>query len=133
MNFRSGREAVPYVDKNENKTGIDLLMTVLLLLLMAYQITGQELHEWFGAGELLLFLLHNILNMKWYGNLFKGKYRLPRIIQTIVNFGVLITMLCLGFSGIVLSRHVFAALSIHGPNGNGKDDAIWLPPIGGLC
>lgn len=53
--------------------------------------------------------------MKWYGNLFKGKYRLPRIIQTIVNFGVLITMLCLGFSGIVLSRHVFAALSIHGP------------------
>ena len=101
--------------KMKIKTGIDLLMTVLLLLLMAYQITGQELHEWFGAGELLLFLLHNILNMKWYGNLFKGKYRLPRIIQTIVNFGVLITMLCLGFSGIVLSRHVFAALSIHGP------------------
>ena len=75
----------------------------------------QELHEWFGAGELLLFLLHNILNMKWYGNLFKGKYRLPRIIQTVVNFGVMITMLCLGFSGIVMSRHVFAALSIHGP------------------
>ena len=101
--------------KMKIKTGIDLLMTVLLLLLMAYQITGQELHEWFGAGELLLFLLHNILNMKWYGNLFKGKYRLPRIIQTIVNFGVMITMLCLGFSGIVMSRHVFAALSIHGP------------------
>lgn len=101
--------------KMKIKTGIDLLMTVLLLLLMAYQITGQELHEWFGAGELLLFLLHNILNMKWYGNLFKGKYRLPRIIQTIVNFGVLITMLCLGFSGIVMSRHIFAALSIHGP------------------
>ncbi len=75
----------------------------------------QELHEWFGAGELLLFLLYNILNMKWYGNLFKGKYKLPRIIQTIVNFGVLIIMLCLGFSGIVMSRHVFAALSIHGP------------------
>ncbi len=101
--------------KRKIKTGIDLLMTVLLLLLMAYQITGQELHEWFGAGELLLFLLHNILNMKWYGSLFKGKYRLPRIIRTVVNFGVLITMLCLGFSGIVMSRHVFAALSIHGP------------------
>ncbi len=48
--------------KMKIKIGIDLLMTVLLLLLMAYQITGQELHEWFGAGELLLFLLHNILN-----------------------------------------------------------------------
>lgn len=97
------------------KIGIDLLMTVLLLLLMAYQITGQELHEWFGAGMLVLFLLHNILNIRWYGNLFKGKYRLLRIVQTIVNLGVLITMLCLGFSGIVLSRHVFAMLSIHGP------------------
>ncbi|MDE7254304.1 MAG: DUF4405 domain-containing protein [Acetatifactor sp.] len=97
------------------KIGIDLLMTVLLLLLMAYQITGQELHEWFGAGMLVLFLVHNILNIRWYGNLFKGKYRLLRIVQTIVNFGVLITMLCLGFSGIVMSRHVFAMLSIHGP------------------
>lgn len=62
-----------------------------------------------------LFLLHNILNIKWYENLFKGKYRLLRFIQTIVNFSLLITMLCLGFSGIVLSRHVFAMLSIHGP------------------
>ena len=97
------------------KIGIDLLMTVLLLLLMAYQITGQELHEWFGAGMLLLFLFHNILNRKWYGNLFRGKYGLLRVIQTVVNFSALITMLCLGFSGIVMSRHVFAALPIHGP------------------
>ncbi|MCM1187475.1 MAG: DUF4405 domain-containing protein [Lachnoclostridium sp.] len=101
--------------KMKIKIGIDLLMTVLLLLLMAYQITGQELHEWFGAGMLVLFLLHNILNIKWYGNLFKGKYKLLRVIQTVVNFSVLIAMLCLGFSGIVMSRHVFAAFSIHGP------------------
>ena len=97
------------------KMEIDLLMTVLLLLLMAYQVTGQMFHEWFGAGMLVLFLLHNILNIGWYKNLFKGKYRLLRTMQTIVNFSVLITMLCLGFSGIVLSRHVFAVFSIHGP------------------
>lgn len=96
------------------KTGIDVLMTALLLLLMAYQITGQQLHEWFGAGELFLFLLHNVLNLKWYGNLCKGKYRLSRIIQTVINFSVLFTMLCLGFSGIVMSHYVFAALPIHG-------------------
>ena len=29
------------------KMGIDLLMTALLLCLMAYQVTGQKLHEWF--------------------------------------------------------------------------------------
>ena len=101
--------------KMKIKMRIDLSMTVLLLLLMAYQITGQKFHEWLGAGMLVLFLLHNILNIKWYGNLFKGNYGLLRIIQTIVNFSVLITMLCLGFSGIVLSRHVFAILSIYGP------------------
>ena len=58
---------------------------------------------------------HHILNIRWYGNLFKGKYRPLRILQTIVNFSVLISMLCLGYSGIVLSRHVFAALPIDGP------------------
>lgn len=101
--------------KSKIKMGIDILMTALLLGLMAYQITGQMLHEWFGVGELWLFIAHNILNIRWYGNLFKGKYRLLRIIQTTVNFSVLISMFCLGYSGIVMSHHVFAPLSIHGP------------------
>lgn len=101
--------------KSKIKMGIDILMTALLLGLMAYQITGQILHEWFGTGMLVLFIAHNILNIRWYGSLFKGKYRLLRIIQTTVNFSVFISMLCLGYSGIVMSRHVFAPLSIHGP------------------
>lgn len=101
--------------KMKLKMGIDILMTALLLGLMAYQITGQALHEWLGAGELLLFIAHNILNIRWYGNLFKGKYRLLRIIQTAVNFSVLISMFCLGYSGIVMSRYVFATLPISGP------------------
>lgn len=101
--------------KGKIKVGIDFLMTVLLLCLMAYQITGQELHEWFGTGMLILFIAHNILNIKWYSNLFKGKYKFLRVVQTIVNFGVLISLLCLGYSGIVISRHVFAELPIRGP------------------
>lgn len=101
--------------KTKIKMGIDVLMTALLLCLMAYQITGQAIHEWFGAGMLALFIAHNILNIRWYGNLFKGKYRLLRIIQTTFNFSVLISMLCLGYSGIVMSRYVFADLPISGP------------------
>ena len=101
--------------KMKIKMGIDFLMTVLLFLLMSYQITGQELHEWFGAEMLVLFLLHNILNIRWYGSLFKGKYTLLRAMQTLINISVLISMLCLGFSGIVLSRHIFAGLPIQGP------------------
>lgn len=101
--------------KMKIKMGIDLLMTALLLCLMAYQIIGEALHEWFGAGMLLLFIAHHILNIRWYGNLFKGKYKPLRMVQTIVNFSVLISMICLGYSGIVMFRHVFAALPISGP------------------
>lgn len=86
------------------KMEIDLLMTALLLCLMAYQVTGQKLHEWFGTGMLVLFLLHNILNIRWYGSLFKGKYTLLRTMQTLINISVLISMLCLGFSGIVFDE-----------------------------
>ena len=103
-----GKDEPLMKQKQKIKICVDLLMTVLLLCLMAYQIIGQELHEWFGAGMLVLFLLHNALNVKWYGHLFKGKYTPLRTMRTIVNLGVLTTMLCLGFSGIVLSRHVFS-------------------------
>ena len=37
--------------KMKIKMGIDFLMTVLLFLLMSYQIIGQKLHEWFGTGD----------------------------------------------------------------------------------
>ena len=111
----TGRRRCYLKAKMKIKMGIDFLMTVLLFLLMSYQITGQKLHEWFGTGMLVLFLLHNILNIRWYGSLFKGKYTLLRTMQTLINISVLISMLCLGFSGIVLSRHIFAGLPIQGP------------------
>lgn len=101
--------------KMKVKMGTDVLMTVLLICLMAYQITGQELHEWFGAGMLILFIVHNLLNIRWYGSLFKGKYKPLRILQIMVNFSVFLSMLCLGFSGIVMSRYVFAGLPIDRP------------------
>ena len=89
----TGRRRCYLKAKMKIKMGIDFLMTVLLFLLMSYQITGQELHEWFGAEMLVLFLLHNILNIRWYGSLFKGKYTLLRIMQMIINISVLISML----------------------------------------
>ena len=101
--------------KQKIKMGIDLFMTVLLISLMAYQIIGQKFHEWLGSGMLVLFIVHNIINIRWYGSLFKGKYTLLRTVQTIINFGILISMICLGFSGITMSRHVFAALPIYRP------------------
>lgn len=98
--------------KMKIKTATDFLMTLLLLLLMAYQVVGETLHEWFGAVMLVLFITHNILNINWYKNLFKGKYKPVRILGTILNFAVLAAILSLGYSGIVMSRHLFAFLPI---------------------
>ena len=98
--------------KAKAKTITDILMTVLLLLLMAYQIVGDKLHEWFGAGMLILFIVHNALNIKWYGARFKGKYKPLRIFGTVLDFAVLAAVLMLGYSGIVMSRHLFSFLNI---------------------
>lgn len=100
--------------KMKIKIIIDFLMTILLLLLMAFQITGQEFHEWFGAGMLVLFLAHNILNVQWYRSLFKGKYSITRVLRMIINCAVLFSMLCLAYSGIVLSHYVFDFVSVRG-------------------
>ena len=49
---------------------VDAAMTVLLLCLMAYQVTGEALHEWIGMGMTGLVIIHQILNRKWYGAAF---------------------------------------------------------------
>lgn len=46
------------------KLAVDILMTVLLLLLMGYHFWGKAAHEWIGAGILLLFVAHHLLNFE---------------------------------------------------------------------
>lgn len=96
------------------KIAVDMVMTVLLLFLMARQLTGDSAHEWLGAGMLILWIAHHILNRSWYSHLFKGKYTPIRILQTVTNFAVLLSMLGLMVSGIILSREVFGFLRISG-------------------
>ncbi len=44
------------------RIGIDIGMTVLLLLLMAYELIGSGLHEWIGLAMFVLFVCHHLLN-----------------------------------------------------------------------
>ena len=104
-----------------NKTAVrrlvDLLMTVVLVLLMAYFLTDQEIHEWLGAGMLVLFIAHHILNRKWLKALGRGKYTPYRILQTILALLVLLCMLGSMLSGIWMSRYVFDFLPTQGRMG----------------
>lgn len=92
------------------KLAVDVLMTLALLFLMGYHLWGEALHEWVGAGMLLLFIVHHILNEHWHKTLFKGKYSVLRIITLCVDLLVLLAMLAQMYSGIVMSRYVFGFL-----------------------
>ena len=56
------------------KMGIDLVMTVLLLCQMAYILVGETVVEYLGTSMFVLFILHHLLNRKWYRSLKKGRY-----------------------------------------------------------
>lgn len=98
----------------------DIGMTVLLMLLMAFELVGRTAHEWIGMGLFVLFIIHHVLNKKWSQNLFHGKYHLFRGLQTILTFLVFVTMLGSFASAILISREVFAFLPFQGGRAFGR-------------
>lgn len=90
----------------------DLAMTVMLPLLMAYSMIGEVAHEWIGTGMFVLFILHHMLNRRFVRSAFKGTYTKDLILLTAVDVLLFADMLGLMVSGIILSRHVFAFLTI---------------------
>ncbi len=66
------------------KIAVDIGMTVMLLLLMTYERIGAAVHEWLGMEMFVLFIIHHFLNRKWSRYVFKGKYTLFCIWETIL-------------------------------------------------
>lgn len=89
---------------------VDLAMTVLLPLLMAYALIGETTHEIIGTAMLLLLVAHHVLNRRWYAALFKGGYRAERAFKTALDVMLLIALLLQPVSGILLSRHLYTFL-----------------------
>ena len=114
---------------------IDIAMTILSIILMGgnYLFPADIVHEILGIGLFVLWVVHIVLNRRWYaslaqasklitstnandrrsyGAIFKGKYKPYRIMQTVINCGILICTIFLMVSGIILSNHVFTFLGI---------------------
>ena len=91
---------------------VDVVMTALFMLLMAYHVTDNRQHEWLGVILFALFILHHILNVKWYKGLVKGKYSAARILMVFINFLLFAAMVGMMVSGIMLSREVFGFLHL---------------------
>ena len=82
-----------------------MLLCAFLLLLMAYQITGDVLHEYLGMAMFAAVLVHNILNRKWYAAIFKGKYKAYRVLMTAVNIILLLSFVLTAISGMAMSGY----------------------------
>ena len=102
------------------KTGVDIGMMAALMFLMTYEMIGQAFHEWLGIGMFLLFVIHHVLNRRWFGVLLKGKYTPFRIWQTILVVSVLLSMIGSMVSGVIISRSVLSFLPIHGGSSFGR-------------
>ena len=93
---------------------IDALMLIIILLEFSKLYTGQILHEAFGVASLILFIIHNILNINFYKNILKGNYNLLRVITTTTNILFLICMLLTIILGIPISSELFKELKLNG-------------------
>jgi hypothetical protein len=87
--------------------GVDLAMIVLILVAIAYRIIGGITHEIVGMLVLALFIVHNILNFRWYKTIGKGRYTKRRYGISAVNILLAVTAIVLLISGICHSKELF--------------------------
>ena len=90
---------------------VDILLGIGLILLMSYQVVGEEGHEWTGIVMTALMLIHQVLNRKWYAALFKGKYGPLRVVQTVINLLLVGCFLLTALSGINMGVYAVPSLA----------------------
>ena len=96
--------------KKTFKRILDILMTLALPCLMAYELIGQETHEILGLCTVGLFIPHHAMNWQWHKNLFRGKYTAYRTVLTVLDVLMIIVFIDQAVTGIMMAKHVFPDL-----------------------
>lgn len=91
---------------------VDILMTIVFILLMCNQVTEAFAHEILGVSVFILFIIHQILNINFYKNIFKGKYNKLRVAFIIINILLLVMMIIMIISSLMVSQYLFRKLDI---------------------
>lgn len=89
---------------------IDIIMTISMPVLMAYELAGAALHEYLGIAVFILFVVHHALNFGWIRGIVKGRYSVVRLLNLAVNLLLLVIMFLLPISGIMMSEYIFTFL-----------------------
>ena len=91
---------------------VDTAMTIVFIMLMCNQITGIFAHEILGISVIVLFIIHQILNINYYKNILKVKYNKLRIAYLIIDILLLIMMLVMILSATFISRYTLKFLNL---------------------
>ena len=96
--------------KNTFKRILDIVMTLMLPCLMAYELIGQAAHEILGLCTVGLFILHHIMNRSWHKSLFRGRYTAYRTVLTALDILMIVVFVDQAVTGIMMAKHVFPDL-----------------------
>lgn len=104
---------------------VDIAMTLLLLLSMAYELVGPAsaelceklfgfsfdgyeygalMHEAIGTAFLLLLAFHLWLNRRWLMSMFKGRYNAARAVLVLADVLLIVDVVFLLISSVLMSR-----------------------------
>ena len=81
------------------------MMTVLSIVLMGGTVLfpDDRVHQVLGMMLLALWFSHIVLNWRWYGSLFRGKYNSYRRMQIVVNIGITVCAILQMISGLMMA------------------------------
>jgi hypothetical protein len=96
------------------RLAVDLTMIILLFMASGYRITGNIIHELIGVSIFVFFIVHNVLNGRWYQRVFEKKNSLPATLNRAVNLLTLIAILVLLVSAVHISHTVFDFIPAEG-------------------
>ena len=94
--------------KRKIKALTDAVMYLIFVYLMSYRAgRGLFLHGVLGCTLFALFVLHHILNGRWYGALKKGNYHPLRVFLTGIDLLLFAAMIGMAVSSVMMSGDVF--------------------------
>lgn len=96
------------------RTLLDTGMVAALPVLMAYNLTGNALHEVLGAAMFAFLAVHLVLNRAWFWTAFAGKRVIEYRVHSVTNVLLMAVMVATAVSAVPVSRFLFAFVGLDG-------------------
>ena len=95
------------------RLGIVLAAAALMLVVLPYYWQDNLFHEVAGTGMLVLLVVHNVFNRRWYAGLVHGPLDARSVINRAVVLCLATVMLTLLVTSVMVSNTLFTALELN--------------------